>query len=182
MENSSLKDCREEFKPWTILTFNLHYSKDASAVLQRSITVMHTGISLIQELCINKDTNRGLRGLGSCYRYSEVPNPKLCIPVKGVLLVEVRSLVAYCKGKGLPLLLGSDSKSHYKLWGSTDITSRCKDVVDYLFTANLDILNTSSTPIFWNSVREQVIDITCTGSIFRALHGPEIRKKLHSKG
>ena len=46
----------------TIIQINLHHSKSASAVLQKSIAVMHRGISLIQEPWINKDAIRGLGG------------------------------------------------------------------------------------------------------------------------
>ena len=53
---------------------------------------------------------------------------------------EVRSLVDYCKVRGLPLLLGCDANSHHKLWGSTDTNRRGEDLVDYLITTDLDIL------------------------------------------
>ena len=71
----------------------------------------------------------------------------------------------YCKVRGLPLLLGCDANSHHKLWGSTDTNRRGEDLMDYLITTDLDILNTGTIPTFRNSVREEVIDITlCTGS------------------
>ena len=44
----------------TIIKINLQQSKSASAVLQKSIAMMHTGISLI--IC--------------CYRYPEAHNPE----------------------------------------------------------------------------------------------------------
>ena len=190
----------------TIIQINLHHSKSASAVLQKSIAVMHTGISLIQEPWINKDVIRRLEGTNIyCYRYPEAPNPRTCILAKNINIVplldlctrdlmvasvdligigklvigsayfphdsvthppeEVRSLVDYCKVRGLPLLLGCDANSHHKLWGSTDTNRRGEDLVDYLITTDLDILNTGTVPTFRNSVREEVIDITlCTGS------------------
>ena len=78
---------------------------------------------------------------------------------------EVRSLVDYCKVRGLPLLLGCDANSHHKLWGSMDTNRRGEDLMDHLITTDLDILNTGTVPTFRNSVREEVIDITlCTGS------------------
>ena len=139
----------------TIIQINLHHSKSASAVLQKSIALMYTGISLIQELWINRDAIRGLGVAGICYRYPEAPNPRICILAKNVNIVplldlcsrdlmlasvdlieigklvigsayflhdsvthppeEVRSLVDYCKVRGLPLLLGCNANSHHKL-------------------------------------------------------------------
>ena len=192
----------------TIIQINLHHSKSASAVLQKSIAVIHTGISLIQEPWINKDAIRGLGGASIyCYRYPEAPNPGTCILAKNVNIVplldlcfrdltvasvdltgigklvigsayfphdgashpqeEVHSLVDYCKVRCLPLLLGCDANSHHKLWSSTDTNRRGENLVDYLITTDLDILNTGTIPTFRNSVREEVIDITlCTGSFW----------------
>ena len=185
----------------TIIQINLHHSKSASAVLQKNIAVMHTGISLIQEPWINRDVIRGLGGAGiSCYRYPQASNPRTCILAKNVKIVplldlcsrdlmvasvdligigklvigsayfphdrathppeEVRSLVDYCKVRGLPLLLGCDANSHHELWGSTDTNRRGEDLVDYLITTDLDILNIGTVPTFRNSVRQEAIDIT----------------------
>ena len=53
----------------------------------------------------------------------------------------------------------------HKLWGSTDTNRRGEDLVNYLITTDLDILNTGTVPTFRNSVREEVTDITlCTGN------------------
>ena len=58
-----------------IIKINFHHSKSASAVLQISIPVMQTGISLIHEPWINKDTIKELGGGDiCCYRYPEAPN------------------------------------------------------------------------------------------------------------
>ena len=72
----------------TIIQINLYHSKSASAVLQKNIALMHTGIFLIQEPWINKDAIRGLGGAGIyCYRYPEAPNPRTCILEKNVNIV-----------------------------------------------------------------------------------------------
>ena len=77
----------------TIIQINLHHSKSASAVLQKSIAVMHTGISLIQEPWINKVVIRGLGGAGIYYyRYPEAPNRRTCILVKNVNIVPLLDL------------------------------------------------------------------------------------------
>ena len=191
----------------TIIQINLHHTKSASALLQKSIAVMHTGISLIQEPWINKDAIRGLLGRAGihCYRYSEAPKPRTCILAKNINIIplldlcsrdlmvvsvgligigklvigsayfphdstshspkEVRSLVDYCKVRGLPLLLGCDANSHHKLWGSTDTNRMGEDPMDSIITTDLDILNTGTISTFRNSVREKAIDITlCNGS------------------
>ena len=71
----------------------------------------------------------------------------------------------YCKVRGLLLLLGCDANSHHKLWGSMGTNRRGEDLMDYLITTDLDILNTGTIPTFRNFVREEVIDITrCTVS------------------
>ena len=49
---------------------------------------------------------------------------------------EVRTLVDYCKVRGLPLLLGCDANSHHTLWGSTDTNSRGNDLLEYLITTD----------------------------------------------
>ena len=48
----------------SITQMNLHHSKGTSAVLQRYMTAMHRGISLIQEPQLVTDTIRGLEGRG----------------------------------------------------------------------------------------------------------------------
>ena len=68
-------------------------SKSASAVLQTSIAMMHTDISLIQEPWINNSIIRGLGGaIICCYRYPEAPNPRTCILTKNVHIVTLLDL------------------------------------------------------------------------------------------
>ena len=190
-----------------ITQINLHHSKGASAVLQRGMTARHTGISLIQEPWLVRDTIWGLGGRGFCYRDPKAAKPRVCILAKGVNVVpllklssrdmmvistdfrgigklvmglayfpydsetnspdEVRTLVEYCKVRGLPLLLGCDTNSHHTLWGSMDTNSRERDLLEYLIPTDLDILNTRNTLTFHNSVREEVIDITLCTKSFR---------------
>ena len=73
-------------------------------------------------------------------------------------LEKVRSLVDYCKVRCLPLFLGCDVNSHHNMWGSTDTSRRGEDLMDYLITTDLDILNIGTIQTFRNSVREEVID------------------------
>ena len=66
----------------------------------------------------------------------------------------------YYKVRGLLLLLGCDANSHHELWGSMATNRKSEDLVDYLITTDLDILNIGKIPTFQNSVRKEVIDIT----------------------
>ena len=65
----------------TIIQINLHHSKSASAVLHKSIAVMHTGILFIQEPWINRDAIKELGGGAGicCYEYPEAPNSRAFI-------------------------------------------------------------------------------------------------------
>ena len=49
---------------------------------------------------------------------------------------EARTLVDYCKVRGLPLLLGCDVNSHHTLWGSTDTISQGNNLLEYLITTH----------------------------------------------
>ena len=207
----------------TIIQIILHHTKSVSAVLQKSIAVMHTGISLIQETWINRDAIRELGGSAiCCYSYPEAPNPRTCILVKNINIVplldlcstdlmvasvdpigigklviesayilhdsvshppgEVRSLVDYCKARSLPLLLGCDANSHHKLWGSTDTNRRDEDLMDYLITTDVDILNTGKIPPFGNLSERSYLTTCRYGTNWNhthplAPHGSGIRGK-----
>ncbi|XP_020296936.1 uncharacterized protein LOC109861623 [Pseudomyrmex gracilis] len=98
---------------------NLHHSKSASAILARSMPVMHTSIALIQEpwifssedltvikvrvkLAEEKDIEILIGSVYMPYDSMDDPPPK-----------EVKALVAYAKAGRLELLLGCDANSHH---------------------------------------------------------------------
>ena len=58
------------------------------------------------------------------------------------------------------MLIGCDANAHHKLWGSTDINSRGKSLLDFISTTNLTILNVGTTPTFVTKTRSEVIDVT----------------------
>lgn len=69
-----------------ITQINLHHSKGASAILQRGMTAMHTGLSLVQEPWLVKGTIRGLGGL-QCFRDAASNRSRACIVTKGINVV-----------------------------------------------------------------------------------------------
>ncbi|XP_020297796.1 uncharacterized protein LOC109862217 [Pseudomyrmex gracilis] len=107
---------------------NLHHSKSASAILARSMAVMHTSIALIQEpwilssedltvikvrVKLAKEKDMEVL-IGSVYMpYDSMDNS----PPK-----EVKALVAYAEARRLELLLDCDADSHHVGWGIIDIT------------------------------------------------------------
>ena len=120
----------------SIIQINLHHSKSTSAVLQKSIAVMYTGISLIQEPWINKDVIRELGGAGIYFcRYPEAPNPRTCILAKNVNIVPLLDLcsrdfmVASVDLIGIgKLVIGSAYFSHD---GASHPPEEVRSLVDY---------------------------------------------------
>lgn len=73
---------------------------------------------------------------------------------------DLTRLVSYCEEAGLELIVGTDSNAHHTLWGMTTGNDRGKKLVEYLFTTNLNIINTGSTPTFVNRRSKTIIDLT----------------------
>ena len=85
----------------------------------------------------------------ACFLYEvDVPPPQA-----------VRDLIRVCEAEKIDLVIGCDAKSHHTVWRSMDFCVRGKDLLDFLGTTNLDILNIDCKPTFKNSVREEVINI-----------------------
>ena len=62
---------------------NLHHSKGATAILQKGLAAMHTGLSLVQEPWIVNCTIKGLGGL-LCFRDAALAKSRACIVAKGI--------------------------------------------------------------------------------------------------
>lgn len=58
------------------------------------------------------------------------------------------------------LITVGDANAHHQVWRSLDINARGEALLDYLATTELEILNRGSTPTFFNTLRNEVIDIT----------------------
>jgi hypothetical protein len=73
---------------------------------------------------------------------------------------EFEELVRYCEKKPLSLIVGGDSNCHHTVWGSTNCSDRGLALVEFLNSADWEILNWGNDPTFYNSQRLEVIDIT----------------------
>ena len=71
-----------------------------------------------------------------------------------------QDLIEFCQSKNFNLLLGADANSHNLMWGSTNDNRRGEDLLEYIITTNLEIVNRGSTPTFVNAIRSEVLDIT----------------------
>ena len=69
-----------------IIQINLHYGKDATAILQKGLAAVHTSISLVEEPWMVNGTIRGLGGL-LCFRDAASTRPIECIVAKGINVV-----------------------------------------------------------------------------------------------
>ncbi|XP_045462517.1 uncharacterized protein LOC123672465 [Harmonia axyridis] len=73
---------------------------------------------------------------------------------------EVQRLIEWCRMGKKQLILGCDANAHHKVWGSTDINHRGEDLLDSLFSTNIEIVNVGNSPTFMNAIRREVIDLT----------------------
>lgn len=69
-------------------------------------------------------------------------------------------LVARCKTENLELIVGCDANAHHSLWGSKKICKRGEELLDYITSNNLQILNVGNEPTFVSGERMDVIDLT----------------------
>lgn len=119
----------------------------------------------VNSLLLKQFSNNGLgKTLICCSAYlpydESVPTPELI------------RLVNYCKGKNLDLLIGCDANSHHIVWGSSDINTRGRSLLEFILAAELSILNRGNRPTFINQVREEVIDITiCSAELEQEISG-----------
>jgi hypothetical protein len=73
---------------------------------------------------------------------------------------EFEELVRYCAEKNLHLITGCDSNCHHTVWGSTNCNDRGVELLEFLNSTNLEILNQGNDPTFCNNRRLEVTDIT----------------------
>ena len=75
-----------------------------------------------------------------------------------------KSVVSYCDSKGIPLIAGCDANAHHIIWGSSDINARGSELMEFLSSTNLHILNVGNRPTFERFGREEVLNITLCSS------------------
>ncbi|KAJ8910054.1 hypothetical protein NQ315_012747 [Exocentrus adspersus] len=93
--------------------------------------------------------------LCSAYLSFESPNPPLR---------QLMELVEWCKSNNLPLIIGCDANAHHICCRSKDINQRGLDLLEFLNSSGLDILNRGTKPTFVTRNRQEVIDITISNS------------------
>ena len=79
---------------------------------------------------------------------------------------EMANVVRYSKTSNIPIIIGCDANSHHIIWGSSDTNSRGESLLEYICSANLEILNSGKEPTFITSNREEVLDITVCSMTF----------------
>ncbi|KAJ8913284.1 hypothetical protein NQ315_010950 [Exocentrus adspersus] len=77
---------------------------------------------------------------------------------------QLMELVEWCKSNNLPLIVGCDANAHHTCWGSKDVNQRGQDLLEFLISSGLDILNRGTKPTFVTRNRQEVIDITISNS------------------
>ncbi|XP_029668326.1 uncharacterized protein LOC115238540 [Formica exsecta] len=171
---------------------NLHHSRGASAVLARSMAVVHTEPSpraaiavkgleaqLIPEYC-SRDvvavTVDFLRFTTGETRKVVVSSAYFPHEEEGSLPPgPVARLVDYCQDKGLPLIVGCDANGHHTVWGNTNINNRGRRLLEYLVATNLEILNRGNEPTFQNVLRREVLDLTlCSNNLVPEIVGWQV--------
>jgi hypothetical protein len=73
---------------------------------------------------------------------------------------ELWDVINYCCRNNLQLIAGCDANAHHIAWGSTSINPRGRSLLEYLVSANLNILNKGNKPTFVVSNRQKIIDLT----------------------
>lgn len=76
---------------------------------------------------------------------------------ESILPVELSNLTTDCQERNIPLLVCCDADM---VWGSTNITSRGEELLEYLVTTDLDILNIGNTPTYRDARMAELTDTT----------------------
>ena len=77
---------------------------------------------------------------------------------------DFKKVVSYCENNEIPLIVGSDANAHHIIWGSSDINMRGSELMEYLSSTSLHIINVGNRPTFERFGREEVLDITLCSS------------------
>ncbi|CAB0018431.1 unnamed protein product [Nesidiocoris tenuis] len=73
---------------------------------------------------------------------------------------DVCRLVSYCVNNNLQFVIGCDANAHNVVWGSTDTNTRGEELLNYIYSNRLEILNRGNIPTFVTRARSEVLDIT----------------------
>ena len=81
---------------------------------------------------------------------------------------EMVQVIDYCRQHCLPLIVGCDANAHHTVWGSTDVNERGRQLLDYLVSTDLSILNRGREPTFVTSARRETLDISFCSSLLES--------------
>ena len=73
---------------------------------------------------------------------------------------EMKRVIDYCIQNNKKLVIGCDANAHHIIWGSTGNNRRGENLLEYLVSKKLSILNLGNEPTFVTTTRREVIDIT----------------------
>ncbi|KAG8181617.1 hypothetical protein JTE90_017737 [Oedothorax gibbosus] len=71
-----------------------------------------------------------------------------------------RRFVDNCVQSGWKVIVSCDANAHHIIWGSKDCNNRGEELLLYILSNGLSILNKGNSPTFITSQRSEVIDVT----------------------
>jgi hypothetical protein len=74
---------------------------------------------------------------------------------------DVKNITDYCYSRKKQLIIGCDAYVHHTLLGSTGTNPRGENLLDFLVSSELNILNRGNEPNFVVCSRKEVFDLTC---------------------
>ncbi|KAL6419491.1 hypothetical protein ACFW04_000801 [Cataglyphis niger] len=150
---------------------NLHYSKSASAILARSMAVVHTCITLMQEPWVYRGC------IMVCGRhFSPQFMPEFCS--RDVAAIVTRKVVVSsatsCMRRGGSFLPGSVVKQ-VEYCQAEELPLIVRKHLEYLMVTDLEILNKGNEPTFQNVLRREVLDlILCSRNLIPEIVGWQV--------
>ena len=78
----------------------------------------------------------------------------------------LKNLISYCQAQNYQLVIGCDANSHHTMWGSSDINLNGENLLEFINSSRLAIMNKGNIPTFENNVRKEVIDVTLCTELF----------------
>ena len=114
------------------------------------VATKNVSLTLLPQLC-NGDTtsvilNTGKQGMNEELILSSAYFPFDSLEARpGKMVID---LTEFCSVTGRPLILGCDTNAHHTLWGSSDINKRGEELIEFLTSTNLEILNRGREPTF----------------------------------
>jgi len=74
----------------------------------------------------------------------------------------IANLVDHCINNKLEIIIGCDSNAHHSAWGCQTNNRRGNNLMDFISSRNLHIINKGDTPTFIQRNRKSIIDLTIT--------------------